>query len=415
VSEYAHPVWPALMFFLIALAVAASRDNFSGLGKYICDGAVALALGVCFSMRFDVVVMAPMMSAFRVKKGEFSLAPTLRLVLTGLVAVAAALVLKRFNADPVLDSQSESLWHLLTTYFTPGHFVSELKRALPSFALAMNPFLLIAFVASIVYMACKGYLEAFLLTVPTVALNFLFWIPQHNPRHYLYLVPALVLAVAPVTADLMDGGSRSRKFRRPCVVLALLCVGVSSVLHPIFSGRTVLYEHSLLAVLVSVAAYQVVRERLPRAAALFTAGMIAFATVVTVVAVMRPNRFAMQNQYPPGMGAQYTRLGKPLLALPPLGKPVLVVADAFPIVAAMQMNASKPLAIASPRPTLLEVKSENNRFEFFTQGWLQQDAVEAAITLSRDTEIALLTDPTIAPDVADILSYQPNIQPLRWP
>jgi hypothetical protein len=288
-------------------------------------------------------------------------------------------------------------------------------RALSSFALAINPFLLISFVASVIYIICKGYLAVFLLTVPTVAFNFFFWIPQHNPRHYLYIVPALVLAVASVAGDLMDGALRPRKFRTTYVALALFCVGISSVLHPIFSGRTVFYEHAVLAALICVAAFQVLREKLPRAAGVFTAGMIAFATVVAVVAVMRPNGFAMQNQYPPGMGAQYTRLGKPLLALPPLGKPVVVVADAFPIVAAMQMNASEPLMVGFLKPRLLEVKNRNNSFRFFTQGWIQQDAVEAAISLSRDTEIVLLNDPAVAPDVADILSDQPNIKPLKWP
>ncbi|MEA2779582.1 MAG: hypothetical protein QOK29_1126, partial [Rhodospirillaceae bacterium] len=67
------------------------------------------------------------------------------------------------------------------------------------------------------------------------------------------------------------------------------------------------------------------------------------------------------------------------------------------------------------KPRLLEVKNRNNSFRFFTQGWIQQDAVEAAISLSRDTEIVLLNDPAVAPDVADILSDQPNIKPLKWP
>ena len=416
VSEYAHPIWPALLFFLLALALTALRPAFSGLGKYFCDGTVTLALAISFSMRMDAVLMAPMMLAFCLDRGRVSFVAVLRLVLCGLAALAVVGILKAVNPNPLLDTSAGSVWSLFVEYHNFSRFVLNFKNAQFSFARAVNPFLLTSFVASVIYMICKRDLRALLLIVPTVAINYLFWIPNDNTRHFLYLVPALVFGVARVTGDLMDGALSSHKITKLCAISGLVFVGISSVLHPIFDGKTIFFEHAPLALLLITATCQVLSERFSRLLRVGGAGMIVFAASITLVSVAQPSRLTMKTLYPLGMGAHYTGLGKSLLALPPLGKTVLVIADAYPIIAAMQMNASPPIAVALVQNwTMLYVKSEHNDFKFFIQGWRQQDAVEAAIGLSADTQIALLTDPAVAPDVAAILSDKPNIQLLSRP
>jgi hypothetical protein len=109
-------------------------------------------------------------------------------------------------------------------------------------------------------------------------------------------------------------------------------------------------------------------------------------------------------------------LAKPLLALPPLDKTLFVIADAYPIIAMMQLNSPQALNFAlRDSATLAHVATPRNDFEFFIQGWKQNEAIEAAKRLSADKMLYLLVDNAIAPRSAAALSAERNIQRLNWP
>ena len=416
VAEYAHPEWLAVLFYLTALALAAVRPQLSRLGRPICDIGIALSLAVAFSMRLDAVLMAPMMLAFCVEGGRFAIASCIRLLACGSVALAGFIGLAALHPDPALAQQGQSVWQLFAAFHAPGRFLSEFKTALFSFATGVNPFLLVAYLASVLYILARREQRALLMSVPTVALGYIFWIPNANPRHYLFLAPAFISALAWTAGDMIEQGIEPARVRGLHVSLLILALGVDAALSPLLRGRFLLFEAGLLAILLLVATLPVLREAVPRFAAVASAGLIVTAGLALFIGVTHRARLAMRNQFPPRMAPHYMQLARPLLDLPALGQPVLVIADAYPIIAAMQLSSPRPLSIVPRRSfTLLQVTTDRNDFQFYVQGWDQSAAIAAARELSATRKINVLVDGTTAPQAAMDLSGMPNIHFLAWP
>lgn len=395
VAEYAHPMWPASLAVLVAVALAARWGGPAPGRVSSATGPVVAALAVGMSMRLDIVLMTPMLLGCCVVGDRFSAALGRRALFSVAAALAIVLVLRRLG--PPVAAPEGGVFDLLVHWHNPDRFVLEFGPAQLGFLKALNPLLVATFLAGVVHAVRQRRWRLLLLTVPAVVLNYLFWIPNFYPeRHFLYCVPGIAIAAGCVAADVLAGRIRTRLLRPPvaagCLLAipALCCVAwMTGSVVPTYLSTMPLMVLNVLG--VGTAGGDPRRERRAVAAA-------AMLCVLLAGPVLAGGRLRYSNPYDRGMADRVGCFADALASLPRLGRVVTVVGDAYPLVARMQSRRGAPLEVALHIPWL-EVSTPENRYEFFIQGWVGPDAARAVAMLAATMPTALAEQPRVAADV----------------
>ncbi len=400
-GEYAHPMWPAIFFILAALAAVGLRSNMRSSWRYVLDLAAVCLIGLAFSMRVDVLLMAPMFLAFCFDEGRFSLTKAAYLAALGIAGIGIGLGI--FALLPSPPPAHASVPALLAEWHNPKRFVANFGAAQLRVMRALNPLLVLGFVCAIILLIRARDLPRLAAVLPLVLLNYLFWIPNPQPeRHFLYLVPGLALALAFVLADAIERPPTAA-IRR--IGLAVLGLGPLSYLALWLTGsaKPLYFIGTLVGALALARCFEPERVSPARKSA-FALGLC----LVIAAIVFLPGKIVERNPYDKNDPVRLSAIAGPLLALPRLDRPVVVISDAYPVIAAMLINPQVHLNWSIDVPWI-DAKTDTNDFIFFIQGWVENEAAQATLDLAKTKPIYLVVDPQAAPHDFQTLNTQANI------
>jgi hypothetical protein len=407
-GQYAHPMWPAIFFMLTSLAIASVRDGVRPALRPACDLLAVLSIGLAVSMRLDVLLMAPMFLGLCVEDERFSLRRMFRWLVVGLAGVACGLAICAMTPAPA--GGPTDIGEMIAAWHSPARLIRLFPVAQLRVLRALGPGFAIAFVFAAYAFWRSRSLRRLLLTAPVVLINYLFWIPNPQPeRHFLYLVPALAIATACLIGEAIErpSGSAPAALSRLTGVAAVALAPLASLAAWWTESAKPLYLLGLLVAIACIAAclHEAAWIRVTRT----NRRSAALALLVAVAAIaLVPERLLQHNHYGRDDPGRLSAIAAPLAALPKLDRPVAVIGDAYPIVAALLMNPLVHLTWSADAQWIY-ADTEANRLFLFVQGQAEDEGAPAAAALARSHAIYAFVDPAVAPHVFDQLRSQDNL------
>jgi hypothetical protein len=407
-GQYAHPMWPAIFFMLTSLAIASVRDGVRPAWRPACDLLAVLSIGFAVSMRLDVLLMAPMFLGLCVEDERFSLRRMFRWLVVGLAGVACGLAICAMTPAPA--NKFENVISLLSEYNNAARYAHFLAEAQFRVVRAFGPAFILAFAFATYYFIRTHSLRPLLLTLPTVIINYIFWLPNpYEERHFLYLVPALAVATACLIGDAIErpSGSAPVASSRLAGVAAVALAPLASVAAWWTESAKPLYALGLLvAIACAVACFdEATWIRVTTTYRRSTA--LALLVVVSAIA-LAPERLPLRNHYGRDDPTRLGAIAAPLAALPKLDRPVAVIGDAYTIVAALLMNPLVHLTWSADAQWIY-ADTDTNRFFLFIQGQVEDEGAPAVAARARSQAIYAFVDPAAAPHVFDQLKSRDNL------
>ncbi|BAY79892.1 hypothetical protein NIES25_63800 (plasmid) [Nostoc linckia NIES-25] len=337
-GQYPHPMTGSMVFMFIGLALIGYRSflNSMSLGwkkLIIWDVLIVTAFALCLMFRLDVILMFPMIPACLLLERY----PWKKIVFPSILYSILPLILfKLMQAQLayIKTEEGDGIFEQLLLWNNPARYVDQFVRGTLLFIWSLNPLLCLIFLISCVYLFYKRrYLDIFLI-LPTVLINYIFWLPNPAPaRHFIYLSPLVAISIAIFLADIFPKVKSYINNKKIGVALAVFLI---------------------------------------------------FSLVIS-------NKYS----YSAPLSKQYTyalkRLGTELQQLEPKDKPIFVISDTLPVAAHMQLMSKQTKV--KPQQTniltdesvqaqkksyfkpkleyvnILNVENQNNKFIFYIQGF----------------------------------------------
>jgi hypothetical protein len=210
-----------------------------------------------------------------------------------------------------------------------------------------------------------------LLTLPTVLLNYLFWIPNSPERHFLYMVPPMALAVGIYLARadwIEDLRSGRRDVDRVGLASAasFVCLLSTAVLNT--SKPLYLVALPILYYVGSSKLSTLWPTKLDRGSARTIIGTAC--SLFAAVVLLLPSDVVYRNDYDKAKDAHFSRVGAALLSLRLYDRPVIVVSDGFPIATSALAEGGNTLGNIQVDKSWIRFNVRKNRIELTTQGWV---------------------------------------------
>ncbi|MBE8991069.1 hypothetical protein [Nostoc sp. LEGE 12450] len=339
-SQYAHPMTEAILFMFIGLALISYRSFISslrlGLNRLILllDVLIIAALALCLMFRLDAILMFPLIPACLLLENYAFKKIVSSSILYSFFPIIIFKVMQS-QLPKIIGQESDGILAQLLLWNNPARYVDKFVYGNLLFILSLNPLLCLIFLISCIYLVYKrNYLSLFFI-LPTVLLNYIFWLPNPNPaRHFIYLSPVVAISIAIFLGDIFPiVKSYVKNNRNIGVALAVILI-----------------------------------------ASLF---------------------ISYNFSYPVPMSEKYShttrQLGKQLQQLEPKGKQIIVVGDTIPAIVQMQLM-SKDTKVEYKRTNILTdedikaqeesalkpkityiyvivVENKKNKFICYFQGW----------------------------------------------
>ena len=348
VSRYGHPITPALLLFFGGLALAATGRALWTLGA-------AALFAAALAFRFDVVLLFPLIACVARPAGAGWRRPVA--FAAAYTALAVAVFLAAQAALPPIRGAAapEGVLELLRRYEDPGRLREFLRLDCTMVGEAFGAAFLAAMPAAILLLRrTRRALRPLLFVAYPAAVNLVFWMPNPNPpRHYILLAPAAAVCGAVVLRFALE----RLRLTRPAWWWGAGLAGAAA------------------AVLLSVAIQWGPIGRLPEVRSLFG-----------------DYRALARRQ------AAWSRLGAQLVALPPLGRPALVLCDAYYVAGRMELLRPGARAQLDEQPVqgqrlqFLTVREGGNTFVMLVQSW-EPAEVQALDAARLFPDSVLIVDP----------------------
>jgi hypothetical protein len=207
-SLYGHPMLPAIFFMFVGLALIGSRSQVAaGQGMFWklvgLDGLIVIAFFLCLAFRFDALLwLFPLIPCClwleRYSFKRLVLYSTLYGVLSVMIFLAAQSLVVGGTPQTVAGGiGGQILERVLTLNHALAISLPVLGRGILTGSLAYHPLYLLAFGISCFYLAYQHRYRTLLFILPVFILNFIFWIPNPSPaRHFIFPTPLLAIGVA---------------------------------------------------------------------------------------------------------------------------------------------------------------------------------------------------------------------------
>lgn len=394
-SRYAHPMWPAILLATCAIALLAIRDTTRGLRRAAVNGGVVVLMAGAMTMRLDVILMGPMALAFATDGTRLDLRRLASLAGLGLVTLAVTGLI--LFALPSLAG-GQSVLATLASWHNPKRFLTQAPNAHYLMLRALNPALILAFLASVAHLWKRWDVRCLLLVLPTVLLNYLFWIPNPQPaRHFLYLVPAFALGIGFCAAHARDVAA-SRNDAAVLIVLSILVLALG-----LGAPARFLYLAGL-----PVAAMALWRADLPGRLAHGRPAALAGAAALVLGMSLAPGWLVFNNPYLPDQGVRLGRLADTLSRLPPDATPIIVLGDGYPILARLMDEFHRP-ATWTADETWLDAQVGSAHVLFYMPFYRGDRSEDEILARAAGDPARVVVDGEVASRLAARLAGKPGI------
>lgn len=229
---YAHPMMPAVLFFLCALAAVGYREQFVRSGRrmaFAVDAVVVALLALTLMFRLDAVLLFPMLTACVRLEGRSWTASFAVSIAWAVLALTLFIIVRKliFPGGGELGGVLTSLgyWH------DPARIFENFVRGVTIFVLAAHPLFLALYGVGVVLLLLRRAWSALFFLLPTLVLNVLFWLPNPSPsRHFMYVAPVLAAGVGVTLAMLFRRGPDTATSRVPIVAASAAGLALASLL-----------------------------------------------------------------------------------------------------------------------------------------------------------------------------------------
>ncbi|MHC5859600.1 hypothetical protein [Nostoc sp.] len=201
-GQYGHPMTGAILFMFIGLALIGYRSILKsmrlGWKKLILlDVLIIGNFALCLMFRMDAILMFPLIPAclflenypFNFKKiVSFSI----------LYSFLPVIVFKVMQSQLPYIENSNGIFDQLLLWNNPVRYVDNSLSGTLRVIWGLNPLLCLIFLLSCIYLVYKKHSYSYLFFIlPTVLLNYIFWLPNPTPaRHFIYLSPVVAISIA---------------------------------------------------------------------------------------------------------------------------------------------------------------------------------------------------------------------------
>ncbi|MBD2532180.1 hypothetical protein H6G97_22385 [Nostoc flagelliforme FACHB-838] len=338
-SQYAHPMTEAILFMFIGLALISYRSFISSLRLgwnrlILLDVLIIAALALCLMFRLDAILMFPLIPACLLLENYSFKKIVSSSILYSFFPIIIFKVMQS-QLPKIIGHKSDGIFEQLLLWNNPARYVDKFVYGNLLFIWGLNPLLCLIFLISCIYLVYKrNYLSLFFI-LPTVLLNYIFWLPNPAPaRHFIYLCPVVAISIAIFLADIFPIVKSFVKNNRN--------IGVTLA-------------------------------------------------VILIVSLSISYKFS----YPVPMSEKYShttrQLGKELQQLEPKGQQIFVVGDTIPAVVQMQLMSkdtkveykrtniltdddikAQEKSALKPKPiyiSVIVVENQKNKFICYFQGW----------------------------------------------
>ncbi|MBD2682229.1 MULTISPECIES: hypothetical protein [Nostoc] len=338
-GQYPHPMTGSMVFMFIGLALIGYRSFLNSLSLgwkklILWDVLIVTAFALCLMFRLDAILMFPMIPACLLLERY----PLKKIVYPSILySILPVIIFKVMQAQLayIKDKEGDGIFEQLLLWNNPARYVDQFVRGSLLFIWGLNPLLCLIFLISCVYLFYKRRYSYILFILPTVIINYIFWLPNPAPaRHFIYLSPVVAISIAILVADIFP------------------------------KVRTLLKNNTKIEVAL--------------------AAFLIFSLVIS-------NKYSYSAPLSKPYSYGLMRLGTELQQLEPKGKPIFVIGDTLPIAAQMQL-ISKETKV-SPEETniltdesvraqeksaikpklqyvnVLNVENQKNKFTFYIQGF----------------------------------------------
>jgi len=340
-AQYAHPMVGSVVFMFIGLTLISYRSSLNSLRLFsnkliliFWDILIVAAFALCLMFRLDAILMFTLIPAclflegYTLKKIVF---PTILYSFLPLVIFKVI----QFQLPYIHLEKNGGIFEQILLWNNPVRYVDQFLRGNLLFIWGLNPLFFVIFLISCVYLWRKRSYQDLYFILPTVLINYIFWLPNPAPaRHFIYLSPVVAISIAIFFADIFP------------------------------KVRAFVQNHQKTGVAI---------------AALF------------IFAVVISNHYSYSAPLSKKYSYAVTELGTKLHQLEPKGKPIFVIGDTIPAAAQMQLISAQTKVkgqksniltddsvVAQKKSSLkpkleyiplLSVDNGKNKFIFYAQGW----------------------------------------------
>ncbi|MEH2375506.1 hypothetical protein [Nostoc sp.] len=205
-SQYGHPMTEAILFMFIGLALIGYRSFLTSMRLgwkrlILLDILIIAVFALCLMFRLDAILMFPLIPACLLLDNF----PFKKIVSTSILySFFPLIVFKVMQSQlPYIDENSNGIFAQLLLWNNPARYVDNLLRGNLLFIWGLNPLVCLIFLISCIYLLYKRHRYSDLFFVlPTVLLNYIFWLPNPFPaRHFIYISPVVAISIAIFLSD----------------------------------------------------------------------------------------------------------------------------------------------------------------------------------------------------------------------
>lgn len=410
VGQSAHPMWPGMLLYLLAILLAQRMCASARLFlKFAWGLGGAFALATALSVRLDVVLMAPMLLGLCFSHDRVDYVKFWQVFCLGICSLVLFASFS-FILLPTAQSGGEdgSALALLLEWHNLDRFLRYAGVAQLRFARAFNPALIVLIVIATLYFLRTGRWAILAFTLPTILLNYLFWIPNAQPeRHFLYMVPS----VAAIIGGYLAKATEATHWPRPGVDGMLVLAGVASLIAMLCAlaspGTFLLYSGGLVLLLIGIAPW--IRRK-----ALLAAACVVFFLLNLGMAALPP-KYLLANPYSREDPHRIAQLADKIAGLPALDRPLIVISDGYPIVSRLISEKMDGFQLRSINGNWLVGRSRHNDVEFLVQGWSMPLAWGPLAERAKKGHAYFVIDRGVAPEVGERIRSLSEFKEIQLP
>ena len=209
-SLYGHPVIPAMFFMFVGLALVGVRSQLAArqgvLWKLIgVDGLIVAAFFLCLAFRSDAVLLMFPLIPFCLLLERYSfkriiIYSTLYSLLPFIIFLTTQSFVMNINTMTNVPDRIAAQ-NLSKEVLNDNNLIAmsplNLVIGMVTGSLAYHPLYLLVFGISCFYLTYQRNYRTLFFVLPVFILNFIFWIPNPSPaRHFIFATPLLAIGVA---------------------------------------------------------------------------------------------------------------------------------------------------------------------------------------------------------------------------
>jgi len=410
VGQSAHPMWPGMLLFLLAIFLSQKMCASTGfVAKSAWGVAAALSLALALSARLDVVLMAPMLLGLcfngdRIDYLKFGQIFGMGVGSLVLFAICSLLVLPAAQPGAVDGSALTLLleWHNL------DRFVRYAGMAQLRFARAFNPALIILMIIATLHFVRSGRWAILAFTVPTILLNYLFWIPNAQPeRHFLYMAPAVAILIGGYIAEATEAVDWPKPGIDGFLAIAGLCSALAMLCALAWPGTFLLYTGGFAFLLMGLAPGL-------RKGRFLAVAFLGFGLLSLGMAAL-PSKYLLANPYSKDEPHQIAQLADEIAKIPALNRPLIVISDGYPIASRLLADRKDGFQLRSIDGNWLVGRSHHNDVELLIQGWSVPLAWGPLVERVKKGQAYFIIDRRVAPELAERIRSLSEFREIQLP